>query len=214
MRKYTNEFKAGLFIILCILGLVYITYSTGKLDIRNKGYNIYVAFDEISGLENKAPVMLNGLEVGKVEEITPVYDNDKIYILLKLWIKNEVKVGRDARVSIKTLGLMGEKYVQISSHQCREYVLPGQTLSGRSMIDIDVLMEQTSSLGKKLDSLIAEIKSVSKKVNNMLGGNMPSINRIISNLESTSNNFEELSADLKRHPWKLLFKTKDKKRKR
>ena len=57
MKKYTNEFKTGLFVLLCILGLVYITFSTGKLDIRNKGYNIFVVFDEVSGLENRAKTL-------------------------------------------------------------------------------------------------------------------------------------------------------------
>ena len=213
MKKYTNEFKTGLFLLLCILGLIYITFSTGKLDIRNKGYNIFVVFDEVSGLENKAPVMLNGLEVGKVDGITPVYDRDKIYIKLKLWLKEKAKVGKDAKVSIKTLGLMGEKYVQIASHDCSKFVQPGQTLKGKSMMDMDVLMEQAVSLGSKLDDLLAEVKSISEKVNSMVDENMPSINNIVVNLEKTSSNFEELSADLKRHPWKLLFKTKEKRKK-
>ena len=48
----------------------------------------------------------------------------------------------------------------------------------------------------------------------MVDENMPSINNIIASLEKTSSNFEELSADLKRHPWKLLFKTKEKREKK
>ena len=108
---------------------------------------------------------------------------------------------------------MGEKYVQIASHDCSKFVQPGQTLKGKSMMDMDVLMEQAVSLGSKLDDLLAEVKSISEKVNSMVDENMPSINNIVVSLEKTSNNFEELSADLKRHPWKLLFKTKEKKKK-
>jgi phospholipid/cholesterol/gamma-HCH transport system substrate-binding protein len=200
MKKYGNEFKVGLFIILCILGLAYLTVKTGKLNIKKGGYYLYVAFEEVAGLGKKAPVMLNGLEVGKVEEMNVSYDNDKTKVVIKIWLNDNAKVRDDASVSIKTLGLMGEKYIQITSRQ-GNFIKPGTTLEGKPYMDLDAMMEQAKVLTD-------EAKNLAASLNYTVSDNKERISTIIKNLESTSSNVEELSADLKSHPWKLLSKPK------
>ena len=101
IKNWTNEFKVGLFVIICLLGLFYMTYSTGKLDIKKKGYSVYVVFTETAGLGKKAPVVLNGLEVGKVEEVKPFYEGNKTLISLKLWIEDQAKIRIDSTFSIQ-----------------------------------------------------------------------------------------------------------------
>ena len=107
MKKYGNEFKVGLFFVICILGLLYLSFSTGKMGIKKDGYYIYVTFNDVAGLDPKAPVMLNGLEVGKVDDIQVTYDGEDTVIVLKLWLNSEAKVRENPIVYIKTLGLMG-----------------------------------------------------------------------------------------------------------
>jgi len=204
MKKYSNEFKVGIFIILCVAGLLYLTFSTGKVGIKKGGYNIFVVFDEIAGLEKKAPVMLNGLEVGKVEEIKPSYDSDSTHIILKLWLSDEAKIRENPAVSIKTLGLMGEKYIQISSSKGANFIQPESTLEGKPYMDLDTITEQAEGISN-------EIKKLAASLNFTLENNQDEISRIIANLEATSKNFEEFSQDIKWHPWKLIFKTKEKK---
>jgi phospholipid/cholesterol/gamma-HCH transport system substrate-binding protein len=205
--KNTNEFKVGLFIILCILGLAYLAYSTGKLNIKKAGYNIYVVYDEVVGLEKKAPVMLNGLEVGKVEDLKVSYDNDKTQIVLKLWLDEQAKIRENPVVSIKTLGLMGEKYIQISSSQGKDFVKPETVLKGKPFLDMDGLMEQAQSISKEL---VVSANKLLASINGTVSDNKESIAQIIKNLEASSKNFEEFSSDIKRHPWKLLLKQKEK----
>jgi phospholipid/cholesterol/gamma-HCH transport system substrate-binding protein len=200
MKKYGNEFKVGLFIILCILSLAYLTVRTGKLNIKKGGYYLYVTFDEVAGLGKKAPVMLNGLEVGKVEGMDVSYANDKTQVMVKLWLNDNAKVRDDATVSIKTLGLMGEKYIQITSRQ-GNFIKPENKLEGKPYMDLDAMMEQAKVLTE-------EAKNLAASLNYTVSDNKQRISAIIKNLESTSNNIEELSADLKSHPWKLLSKPK------
>lgn len=207
MKKYTNEFKVGLFVIFCILGLLYLTYSTGKLNVKKPGYNIYAVFNDVAGLNKKAPVMLNGLEVGKVEDIKVSYDNDKTQVVLKLWLERSAKVRENPVVSIKTMGLMGEKFIQISSSQGKEFIHPGTTLTGKPFMDLDVLMEQAQSISK---DIAGQVNKLIASLDTTLEYNKDNINVIIENLEGASKNFEEFSDDIKRHPWKLLWKTKEK----
>ncbi len=217
MRRYTNEFKVGLFVIFCLAGLFYLTYSTGKLNIKRDGYYLYVVFDEIAGLEKKAPVMLNGLEVGKVEDIQAFYEQDKTRLKLKLWLEKNARVRRGATVSIKTLGLMGEKYIQISSYKGESFLGPESVLLGKPYLDLDVLMEEADNLSKEVGVLIknvnlltAEVKKIATGLSLSVERNQDEVDRIVSNLEATSKNIEELSQELKHHPWKLLYKPKEK----
>jgi phospholipid/cholesterol/gamma-HCH transport system substrate-binding protein len=207
MKKYNREFKVGLFVIFCLLALFYLIYSTGKLDIKKNGYHIYVIFDDIAALENKAPVFLNGLEVGKVDDIKIVYDNNKTRIMLKLWLKSRAKIRENPVISIKTLGLMGEKYIHILTMESENFVKPDTVLTGKPYLDLDMLMEQAQILSHEISQ---QINKLLITVTNTVDMNKDSISQIIKNLEVTSKNFEEFSADLKRHPWKLLFRTKEK----
>ncbi len=206
MKNYSNEFKAGFLILLAIITLGYITVKTGKLPLKQEGYSIFVIFDEISGLEDKAPVMLNGLTVGKVDGIEPVYQEDKTFIKLKLWIEKKAQIRKGAKVSIKTLGLMGEKYIQIASHTGEQFIMPGEILQGVSMQDLDAIMEEALVISKKVESLIDEVKILSTNLNLTVSENKTTLSQMLKNFESTSQNIEEMSADLKRHPWKLLYR--------
>ncbi|MDD5583507.1 MAG: MlaD family protein [Candidatus Omnitrophica bacterium] len=209
MRKHGNEFKVGLFFVLCIVGLVYLTFSTGKVNVKKEGYRIYALFDEVAGLNKKAPVALNGLEVGKVEDIRVVYDGDTTKIKLTLWLAKEAKVRENPVISIKTMGLMGEKYIQIASHEGKEFVAEGSVFDGKPYMDLDVVMEQAQSLTKDIGGLTEEVKKIAVNVNDTVSENKESVNRIMESIEITTRNFEDFSADIKMHPWKILFKTKE-----
>jgi len=206
MKKYGNEFLVGLFIILCILGFFYLISSTGKLDLKKEGYYIYVIFDDIAGVQKKAPVMLNGVEIGKVDEIKFIYDNDKTQIKLKLWLKQDARIRENPAISIKTMGLMGEKFIQISSSQGANFIASETVLSGNPYLDID-------SLTKDVSALTEEVKKLAAGLNDTLDSNKDRISQIVVNLEATSKNFQEFSEDIKKHPWKLLFKGKEAKTK-
>jgi phospholipid/cholesterol/gamma-HCH transport system substrate-binding protein len=183
--------------------LVYLSYSTGKLNIKREGYYVYAVFDEIAGLDTKAPVMLNGREVGKVEDIDIEYKGDSTRIVLKIWLSEEAKIRDDASVSIKTLGLMGEKYIQISSSEGKNFIRPEAVLIGKPYMDLDVLMEEAKGIAD-------EIKNLAGSLNSTLEGNQDNVSQIIENLESASANMEEFTEDIKNNPWKLLFRAKEK----
>ncbi len=181
MKKHTNEFKVGVFALLCLAGLLYLTVSTGKLSFGSAGYPINVVFDEIAGLDKKAPVMLNGLEVGKVSDIDVSYEGERTLIKLCLKIDKDVKIRQGSRVFIKTLGLMGEKYIQIASSENPEFLLPGDTIEGQPYADMDILI---CNLNSTLEDNNERFANIAK-------------------------NFEAFSDDIRKHPWKLLIKTRE-----
>jgi phospholipid/cholesterol/gamma-HCH transport system substrate-binding protein len=216
-KNFTNEVKVGIFFFACLLALIYLTVSTGKLDIKSGGYSIYVVFDDIAGLGTKAPVMLNGREVGKVEDIKISYEADTTKIVLKMWVNDEAKIRSQATASIKTLGLMGEKYIQISSNKGDDFIKPDAILVGKPYMDMDALMDEAQSVSKdvgvlvnNVNSLTDEVKKLTVNLNYTVDGNQDKITKIIENMEVTSDNLQLLSEDVKTNPWKLLYKAKEK----
>ena len=204
VKKYTNEFKVGVFVLICLLGFLYISAKTGKVNIKGKkGYFIYVTFNEIAGLDVQAPVMLNGMEVGKLDAIDILDQDGTTKIKLKLWLSQDAKIRSKPAISIKTLGLMGEKYIQIASNAGNGFINAGTILEGSPYVDMDVLFANVNTLTE-------EIRKLSTNLNYTVESNQDKISSTITHLESASINMDEFTQDIKQHPWKLLFKTKEK----
>jgi phospholipid/cholesterol/gamma-HCH transport system substrate-binding protein len=112
MKKFDAELSAGLFLLLGIFVLAFISIRFGNLDLSARGeYAVYAEFEKAGGLKTDAAVEIAGVEVGKVKSIRL----DKNYeAMVELIIRDKVKIQEDAIASIKTKGLIGEKYVQIS----------------------------------------------------------------------------------------------------
>ena len=112
MKKFDAELSAGLFVILGIIALAFISIKLGKLEVIGRGeYTLYAEFEKAGGVKTGAAVEIAGVEVGKVKSVRL----DKNYeAMVELIISDKVKIQEDAIASIKTKGLIGEKYVQIS----------------------------------------------------------------------------------------------------
>jgi phospholipid/cholesterol/gamma-HCH transport system substrate-binding protein len=111
MKRIDTELLVGLFMIVGITCLTYLSIKLGRMEIiGDKGYKLYAEFSEIGGLKNGASVEIAGVEVGRVRNISLSDYQAKI----ELQINSGVKIQEDAIAAVKTKGLLGEKYIQIS----------------------------------------------------------------------------------------------------
>ena len=112
MKKFDAELAAGFFLLLGIFALTFISIKLGRLDVIGGGmYTLYAEFEKGGGVKTGAAIEIAGVEVGRVKSIRL----DKNYeAMLELAINDKVKIQEDAIASIKTKGLIGEKFVQIS----------------------------------------------------------------------------------------------------
>jgi len=112
MKKYKIETIVGIFVFLGLLCIGYMTVKLGNVSfLTDDSYRITASFISVTGLRVGNPVNMLGIEVGKVEKITMDQENQKAVVKLK--IKEGIKVYDDAIASIKTEGVMGDKYVNI-----------------------------------------------------------------------------------------------------
>jgi phospholipid/cholesterol/gamma-HCH transport system substrate-binding protein len=116
------ELTVGIVMIIGILCLAYLSIRLGKMEVLgNKGYDVYALFSNTGGLKNGASVMIAGVEVGKVKNIT--LQDYQARVVLNL--DNRLKIQEDAIASIKTKGLIGEKFIEITPGGAEELIAAG-----------------------------------------------------------------------------------------
>jgi phospholipid/cholesterol/gamma-HCH transport system substrate-binding protein len=122
MKKFDLELAVGLFIIAGILCLGYLSIKLGKMEIMGKkGYEIYGVFSNIGGLKVGSSIEIAGVNVGRVTNI--VLDDYQARVVLNF--PKDLKVQEDAIASIKTRGLIGEKFIEITPGGSEEIIKPG-----------------------------------------------------------------------------------------
>ena len=125
MKRLTMETLVGLFVVVGVASLAYLAIKLGKLEvIGGRGYTVLAVFDSVAGLKNGAVVEIGGVEIGRVREIT--LKNYRAVVAMS--IDPGVKLQDDAIVSVRTKGLIGEKYVRITPGASDKLVQPGGRL--------------------------------------------------------------------------------------
>ncbi|MBI4052203.1 MAG: MCE family protein [Elusimicrobia bacterium] len=104
----STESKVGLFVLVGLVLLGWTIFLLGDVSLQ-RHYSMFVYFDDVSGLPNKAVVKLNGVEVGKVKEITLEGTKAKV----ELSIQQGVKIYKHAKFRIASTSIIGSKYLAI-----------------------------------------------------------------------------------------------------
>jgi phospholipid/cholesterol/gamma-HCH transport system substrate-binding protein len=128
MKKYEKETMVGIFVVVGLLCLGYMTVNLGKVSLfGDESYSLYARFSSVSGLRVGNSVDMIGLEIGRVAGFT--MDQKDLVVLAELKIRQGVKVYDDAIASIKTAGLIGDKYVQLDPGGGGDLLKPGGTIT-------------------------------------------------------------------------------------
>jgi phospholipid/cholesterol/gamma-HCH transport system substrate-binding protein len=109
----TTQFIVGIFGLVGIAALSVLAFTLGRIPlVAPPHYTVYAMFDNVSGLKVNDGIQIAGVKVGKVAMITLSQKNERARVVLQL---NEgIMVDDDAIASIKTSGIIGDKYVAIS----------------------------------------------------------------------------------------------------
>jgi len=138
MKKFDLELAVGFFMIIGIICLGYLSIKLGKMEVLgDEGYEIQAIFSNSGGLKSGSSVVIAGVEVGRVKRIA--LDDYQAKVVLNIPLN--VKIQEDAIASIKTKGLIGEKYVEITPGGADELIKPGGRIRDtQSAIDFEELI--------------------------------------------------------------------------
>ncbi|HEY3347625.1 MAG TPA: outer membrane lipid asymmetry maintenance protein MlaD [Nitrospirota bacterium] len=138
MNRYSLEVLVGVFVLVGLIALGYLSIKLGKMEVLgSKGYDIVAEFSDIGGLKAGSSVEIAGVEVGRVTTISL-----KDYqALVRVRMNEGVKLQDDSIASIKTKGLIGEKFMQLTPGGSDSIIKPGGRLrETESAIDFESLI--------------------------------------------------------------------------
>ena len=140
MENTKLEFIVGVFVLVGIVCLGYLSIKLGKLElIGGNVYEVVAQFNTASGLKNGSSVEIAGVEVGRVRAI--ILNEDRAAVTLA--VDNKVKLYTDTIASIKTRGIIGEKFLALSPGGGGDPLKPGDTIRDtESGLDLEELVSQ------------------------------------------------------------------------
>jgi phospholipid/cholesterol/gamma-HCH transport system substrate-binding protein len=140
MEKAKLEMVVGVFVFVGLLCLAYLSIKLGKLEmIGGDVYEVEAQFNSASGLKPGSTIEIAGVEVGRVRGIALIEDRAKV----KLAVNKTVKLYTDTFASIKTRGIIGEKFLSLSPGGGGDLLKPGDTIRDtESGLDLEELVSQ------------------------------------------------------------------------
>ena len=140
MKKYSMETAVGIFVVLGLICVGYMTVKLGKVSLFGEDtYPLHARFASVSGLRVGSAVEIFGIQTGSVTSLG--IDAERQMGIVGMKINKDVKVYDDAAATIKTSGLIGDKYVKIDPGGAGEPLKPGSTIAQTSVpADIEDLI--------------------------------------------------------------------------
>ena len=199
MFKLSAEAKVGLLVIVGSMILLYMTFAVGKYQFgQKKGYLLTATFDSVAGIDAKAAVRMAGVKIGTVEKVE--LEDSRARVTMR--IDPDVRIKNDAEAMIKTMGLLGEKYVEFIPGKTGEisavrgsaaYYANGDHVQGTvSPSDVDKLINQLSSISD-------DIKQVTSSLRQVFGTERGarSMEDILTDLRQTTANIKDFTQTLR-----------------
>lgn len=140
MGKSKLELVVGMFVLVGIISLGYLSIKLGKLEIIGGDlYEVDALFNSASGLKSGATIEIAGVEVGRVKGISLKDDR----AVVRLAVQNGTALYTDTIASIKTRGIIGEKFLALSPGGGGDPLKPGDTIRDtESGLDLEELVSQ------------------------------------------------------------------------
>lgn len=128
MQKYTMETTVGVFIVIGLLLIGFMTLNLGHVSLfGDNAYPLSARFNSVTGLRSGSPVYMLGIEVGRVGRLT--MDQDAQQAAVEIRIQKGLRIYDDAIASIKTEGLIGDRYLSIDPGGAGTLLDPGGTIT-------------------------------------------------------------------------------------
>ena len=142
MKKASIEIWVGIFVFIGIICLGYLTIRLGKMELLGDNYYLlHARFQSVSGLKPGADIEMAGVRIGQVSSISLDQERDVAAVDLK--IRNGIKLTDDVIASVKTAGLIGDKYINLLPGGSDVVLKAGDLITEtESAIDIENLISK------------------------------------------------------------------------
>jgi phospholipid/cholesterol/gamma-HCH transport system substrate-binding protein len=164
-KKTSQEIRVGLFILIGLVLAFIAVFSIGsKSQLFREQYTLYTNFKDVGGLIEGSPVRLAGVEVGTVSRIWFLTERDKKLVGVEMKINSSVRerIHADSTGSIRTMGVLGDKYIAITIGSPDKPVLEdGDFLTSAETAELFAYLE-------KADKIVTNIEDITDSLNSFL----------------------------------------------
>ena len=184
--KIKKEIRIGFFVTLMLFSLYWgVNFLKGK-DVFNKHNTYYATYDQVSGIQTSAPILIKGFKVGTISEIS--YDPTKSEkIIMKFVVNSDYEIPENSFARVFNDGLMGSKAVEIQRGNSTSYLKNGDTLHTSTDRNIlEVAGSELEHLKQMAVEITTELTQTLKSVNTLVAENNENVNTTMSNIASIS----------------------------
>ncbi len=211
--KIGREVKIGVYGIVTItLFIIGINFIKGK-DIFHKSRTFYSVYESTSGIQDAAPVTVNGLEIGKVTNINFISDKSN-KILIEFTIYNPIVIPSNSIARIISLDILGTKNIEIEFGDSKTGAMDGDTLTGGSQMSLTEevnkqvapIKEKAENLISSMDTMVTVLQSIFNSETRInINASFASIRATLNNLESTTYNLDTLVYGQRKRMERIMF---------
>lgn len=151
-------FSVGLVVLLAIVILVFGMFFLNEKDPRETFNTFYLRFTQVSTLVLDDPVKVNGVKMGKVEDISLAGHR----VVVRIRLRTDVKIPKDSEIRVQNIGIMGERQIGMILGDEEAYFAPGDTINGQFDAGI---AEALGLAGEVCDSTKVLLESVKLALN-------------------------------------------------
>ena len=151
-------FSVGLVVLLAVVILVFGMFFLNEKDPRETFNTFYLRFSQVSTLVLDDPVKVNGVKMGKVEDISLAGHR----VVVRIRLRTDVKIPKDSEVRVQNIGIMGERQIGMILGDAESYWAPGDTINGQFDAGI---AEALGLAGEVCDSTKVLLESVKEALN-------------------------------------------------
>jgi len=190
MEYKRSEIGAGIFLLTAFTVLAVMIFAVSDVkSLFKKKKDIRVLFRYSDGIEKNAQVRLSGIRIGKVTDVRAVPEQgDKVELTLSVF--SDAVIKEDTRAAIKTLGLVGGKYVELAGGSPQARALePGDRLVGEESLKLE-------DLTKAGLEVVGKLTNIANNLDRMLGdpAMSKSIRASIKNIEEATANMSVMTS--------------------
>jgi phospholipid/cholesterol/gamma-HCH transport system substrate-binding protein len=198
MAKLSAEAKVGLLVIVGSMVLLYMIFAVGKYQFgEKKGYILTATFDSVAGIDVKASVRMAGVKIGFVEKVG--LEDSRAIVTMR--IDPDVHILRSTEAMIKTMGVLGDKYVEFVPVKTAKLALaPGESRNYENgdRVQVTVSPSDVDKLINQLSAISDDVKQITGSLRQVIGTEKGtrSMEDILNDLRQATANIKDFSATL------------------
>lgn len=187
-NTFSPELKVGILVLAAILVLLYMSFRIGAVGgFRQSSYSVSVLLNNAGGLDKRTPVQIAGVDVGRIGSVKL----EQYRALVDLKIRKGVPIPKDSQVSVKTQGVLGDKYIEIIPGQSKQYLSGGDRICCVvATPDVNAVLADIGQAVKNFGDTMGEFKGLIGQTEK------EAIKKSISNIEVISGDFKKISRDI------------------